>query len=147
MMLFQTSPVVAGRIHALMSRAPEHERPPWLAVADHGCTYAIVLQGEGAFIVPSGAPAILRVEVKARAKGFAQLYAWLEGRDALVIKADRRRPLVVLPLALALEVMRAAENERAGVQFPLVSAVSGSASSSSDPTSRDEQVHGDQRIQ
>jgi len=61
MMLFQSSPVVAERIHDLISRAPEHERPPWLAVADHGCAYAIVLQGEGPFTVPSGAPAILRI--------------------------------------------------------------------------------------
>ena len=51
----------------------------------------------------------LRVEAKARATGFATLYGWLEGRDALVVKADRKPPLVVLPLSLALEVMRAAE--------------------------------------
>ena len=55
----------------------------------------------------------LIVEAKARAKGFAQIYAWLDGRDALVVQADRKRPLVVLPLALALEVMRAAEEKRA----------------------------------
>jgi Holliday junction resolvase len=33
------------------------------------------------------------VEVKARAKGFAQLYAWLENRDLLVVRADRRESL------------------------------------------------------
>lgn len=54
----------------------------------------------------------LRVEAKARASGFATLYGWLEGRDALVVKADRKPPLVVLPLSLALEVMRAAERAR-----------------------------------
>ena len=54
----------------------------------------------------------LVVEAKARAKGFATLYDWLEGRDALVVQADRKRPLVVLPLALALEVMRAAERNK-----------------------------------
>ena len=32
----------------------------------------------------------LRVEAKARATGFATLYGWLEGRDALVVKADRK---------------------------------------------------------
>ena len=36
------------------------------------------------------------VEVKVRARGFSQLYAWLEGRDLLVARADRREPLVVL---------------------------------------------------
>ena len=61
MMLFQASPLVAERVHALMTRAPDHERPPWLAVADEGCTYAIVLQGEGPSTVPGGAPVILRV--------------------------------------------------------------------------------------
>lgn len=51
----------------------------------------------------------LIVEAKARANGFAQLYAWLEGRDALVIRADRRDALVVLPLRLAAEIAVAAE--------------------------------------
>jgi Holliday junction resolvase len=44
------------------------------------------------------------VEVKARANGFRQLYAWLADRDILIIKADRREPLVVLPLKLAAEI-------------------------------------------
>ena len=48
-------------------------------------------------------------EVKARATGFAQLYSWLECRDLLVVKADRREPLVVLPLRLAAEIATAAE--------------------------------------
>ena len=51
------------------------------------------------------------VEVKARAAGFASLYAWLEGRDVLVVKADRREPLVVLPLRLAAEIAMAAERD------------------------------------
>ncbi len=59
----------------------------------------------------------LRVEAKARAAGFSTLYAWLDGRDALVVKADRTSPLVVLPLSLALEVMRAAEKQRSIVDF------------------------------
>ena len=46
----------------------------------------------------------LVVEAKARANGFARLYSWLEGRDALIIKADRRDALVVLPLRLAAEI-------------------------------------------
>ena len=53
------------------------------------------------------------VEVKARATGFAQLYGWLEGRDMLVVKADRREPLLVLPLRLAAEIAAAAERHHA----------------------------------
>ena len=53
-------------------------------------------------------------EVKARANGFRELYAWLVDRDLLVVKADRREPLVVLPLRLALEVAKAAEASRGG---------------------------------
>jgi Holliday junction resolvase len=46
----------------------------------------------------------LRVEVKCRADGFRELYSWLDGRDVLIVKADRQEPLVVvrLPLAVAL---------------------------------------------
>jgi hypothetical protein len=52
------------------------------------------------------------VEVKCRANGFRALYAWLEGRDLLVIRADRSEPLVVLPLRLAAEIAVAAERGR-----------------------------------
>jgi hypothetical protein len=44
------------------------------------------------------------VEVKCRSNGFTQLYEWLDGRDMLIVKADRREPLVILPLALAAEI-------------------------------------------
>jgi hypothetical protein len=37
-------------------------------------------------------------EVKARKDGFAMLYRWLEGNDALALKADRKPWLCVLPL-------------------------------------------------
>lgn len=53
----------------------------------------------------------LVVEVKARANGFREMYGWLEGRDVLVVKADRREPLVVLPLRLATEIAAAAERD------------------------------------
>ncbi len=49
------------------------------------------------------------VEVKVRGKGFGQLYAWLEGRDLLIVRADRSEPLVVLPLKLAAEIAAKAE--------------------------------------
>lgn len=54
------------------------------------------------------------VEVKARANGFRELYAWLENRDILIVKADRRAPLVVIPLDLAARVAMAAEREKGG---------------------------------
>lgn len=44
------------------------------------------------------------VEVKARAKGFKQLYGWLVDRDILIVRADRSEPLVILPLKLAAEI-------------------------------------------
>jgi hypothetical protein len=52
------------------------------------------------------------VEVKVRADGFRQLYDWLNGRDLLVVKADRREPLVVLPLPLAIEIAGSAERNK-----------------------------------
>src|SRR5262249_39411999 len=50
-----------------------------------------------------------RVEVKCRGDGFRQLYSWLGGFDLLIVKADRREPLAVLPLALVVELMLTAE--------------------------------------
>jgi hypothetical protein len=41
--------------------------------------------------------------------GFRQLYSWLGNSDLLIVKADRRDPLAVLPLALVVELMLAAE--------------------------------------
>jgi hypothetical protein len=49
------------------------------------------------------------VEVKVRAKGFGQLYAWLVDRDILIVRADRSEPLVILPLRLAAEIAAKAE--------------------------------------
>jgi hypothetical protein len=51
-------------------------------------------------------------EVKCRAKGFRELYRWLEARDLLIIRADRKEPLVVLPLKLAAEIAAKAEGQR-----------------------------------
>ena len=48
----------------------------------------------------------LCVEVKARAAGFRQLYAWLTERDVLIVKADRQEPLVVVRLSLAAELAK-----------------------------------------
>ena len=54
------------------------------------------------------------IEVKVRARGFSQLYDWLEGRDLLVVRADRREPLVVLPFELAAAIAAAAERDKGG---------------------------------
>jgi hypothetical protein len=53
-----------------------------------------------------------RVEVKARANGFGRLYNWLAGRDFLIVRADRREPLVVVPLKLAAEIAALAEQAK-----------------------------------
>ena len=53
-----------------------------------------------------------RVEVKCRGNGFRQLYEWLAGADFLIVRADRREPLVVLPLKLATAIAAMAEKER-----------------------------------
>jgi hypothetical protein len=50
---------------------------------------------------------IRRAEVKARAN--LQLYSWFKSADLLIVKADRRDPLAVLPLPLLVELMLAAE--------------------------------------
>jgi hypothetical protein len=51
---------------------------------------------------------MLRIECKARAAGFRQLYDWLNDREMLIVKADRLQPLVVLRMSLAAEIARAA---------------------------------------
>jgi len=48
-------------------------------------------------------------EVKVRAHGFSQLYSWLDGREILIVKQDRREPLVIIPLRLAAEIASSAE--------------------------------------
>jgi hypothetical protein len=55
-----------------------------------------------------------RVEVKARAHGFAQLYSWLGDHDFLIVRADRSEPLVVLRLKLATEIAAIAERAKNG---------------------------------
>ena len=54
----------------------------------------------------------LRGEAKARGNGFNRLYDWLDSRDFLVIRADRKPLLVVAKLELATEVVMAAERAK-----------------------------------
>jgi Holliday junction resolvase len=53
-----------------------------------------------------------RVEVKARANGFRQLYEWLSDHDFLIVRADRCEPLVVLRLKFAAEIAAIAERAK-----------------------------------
>jgi hypothetical protein len=50
-----------------------------------------------------------------RADGFRELYAWLDGRDAVIVKADRKDALVVVPLRLAVAI--AAEHGKGGANM------------------------------
>jgi hypothetical protein len=52
------------------------------------------------------------VEIKIRSNGFQQLYSWLDGADLLIVRADRQEPLVVVPLKLAIEIAKAAEQNK-----------------------------------
>jgi hypothetical protein len=58
--------------------------------------------------LPLGDDRMLRIECKARGDGFRELYSWLQKRDLLVLKADRREPLVVAGLSLAAEIAKGA---------------------------------------
>jgi hypothetical protein len=51
----------------------------------------------------------MRVESKVRQNGFREIYRWLENADLLIVRSDRRPPLVVLPLRLAIEIAVFAE--------------------------------------
>lgn len=46
-----------------------------------------------------------KIEVKCRADGFREIYRWLEPNDFLILKADRREMLVVMPVSTAMELM------------------------------------------
>jgi hypothetical protein len=54
-----------------------------------------------------------RVEVKCRCNGFRKLYRWLNSADFLIVRADRREPLVVVTLKLGAEIAALAERTHA----------------------------------
>jgi hypothetical protein len=54
----------------------------------------------------------LRGEAKCRGNGFNRLYDWLEGRDFLVLRADRKPLLVVATLELATQIVAMAERAK-----------------------------------
>ncbi len=51
-----------------------------------------------------------RYEATVRADGFKQLYTWIAGHDGLLLKADRRELLVVLPFAEFVRLMKGGSN-------------------------------------
>jgi hypothetical protein len=56
----------------------------------------------------------LRGEAKCRGNGFNRLYDWLEGRDFLVLRADRKPLLVVATFELAAQIVAMAERAKRG---------------------------------
>lgn len=56
-------------------------------------------------------PILGRGEVKRRRDGFKQLYTWLEGKDYLALRADRREWLIVLRLNDLKEIMKGRKND------------------------------------
>jgi len=91
-------------VHMLQERGRAAERVPLSGAA--GGRYT------GDISVPVlGVDRIL--EVKVRANGFRELYGWLADNYALVVKADRQRPLLVIPLDLAVDVLDVAEGRKA----------------------------------
>jgi hypothetical protein len=103
----------------LVAWSPQAKRiAAWYGVAPLLGTdmlYAPRLDPEGALQVfeePLALGVDRIIEVNVRACGFAQLCDWLEGRDLLVIRADRKEPLIVLPVKLAIQIARAAERAK-----------------------------------
>jgi hypothetical protein len=47
-----------------------------------------------------------KIEVKARHDGFKELYKWIEGKDLLALKADRRDFLMVMRLDDFVKLMK-----------------------------------------
>ncbi len=64
----------------------------------------------GDVVLPNG----WRCEVKARRDGFKSLYAWLEGADVLLLKADRKPWLAVLPAERLRELLSPPEGTPTG---------------------------------
>ena len=45
------------------------------------------------------------LEVKCRANGFKEIYKWIDGHDALIIKSDNNKALMVMDYDDALELI------------------------------------------
>jgi hypothetical protein len=55
-----------------------------------------------------------RIEVKLCGGSFRELHKWLDRADLMIVRADRRELLVVIPFSLAIEIARAAERAKEG---------------------------------
>jgi hypothetical protein len=53
-----------------------------------------------------------RCEVKVRGSGFRKLYDWIEGNDVLIVRSDRKQPLVIVRMKFAAEIAAAAERNK-----------------------------------
>jgi hypothetical protein len=112
----KSKPITGGR--ASRQKGNRLERAVVRLLQDHGLgAERVPLSGSagGSYSGDISVPVIghdLIVEVKARATGFRQLYAWLESRDALIVRADRREPLIILRARLAADIAAAAEKGR-----------------------------------
>jgi len=51
-------------------------------------------------------PGVGRGEIKRRKDGFKQLYTWLNSRDFLALRADRKKWLVVMTLDKLLDLLK-----------------------------------------
>lgn len=51
-----------------------------------------------------------KVESKVRAKGFKQIYDWITGMDALIIKADYQEAIISMPLRKFLSIIQNINN-------------------------------------
>jgi hypothetical protein len=92
-----------GIVHALQAKGFAAARVPLSGAAGGRFSGDVVMPLLGRDLV---------LEVKARAAGFREMYAWLVDRDVLVLKADRLEPLVVVRLSLAAKIAQAADLRR-----------------------------------
>jgi Holliday junction resolvase len=100
------------------AKGSRFERAVVRLLQDHGLgAECVPLSGAagGSYLGDLTVPVLGRdlvVEAKARARGFSQIYSWLQDRDVLVLRADRHDAIVILPLKLAVEIASAAERRK-----------------------------------
>ena len=85
-------------VHALQAGGFAAERVPLSGAAGGRYSGDIVLRLMGRDLC---------LEANARANGFRELYSWLDQRDVLIVKADRREALVVVRRCPAVEIAQA----------------------------------------
>ena len=91
-------------VNAFKANDIEAKRVPLSGAAD-GFKGDVLVEGKGK---------TYQLELKARQSGFKQLYGWLDGNDALVVKADRQEALVILPLSEFISLIAPEGKQEAG---------------------------------